>query len=884
MNTISPEFAMFFASSVLHFLWLACCPWVLWIAIDRLFLRNKPAARYVGSLACLATIVLMVPVAIWMSSDVVVTSPKVALKVETLNTQSLSPRVADSSVTESPSALTIPSEPTSHANTPNASILSSGSRFVAVVKPWASTIFIGYLVGVALFSSRLLHGFYYSRQLRRQANLIHEPAILNIVQEISRKLLLPTAPIVMWCTKTAVPTVVGTLRPVVLLPAGWAKDVVGQQLKHVLMHEFIHLRRHDPFVNCLQNLAETLLFFHPLVWLVSREIRLQRELSCDAAVVDAGADLHLYANTLTDVALGASAKPQAGAHVSIAVTSGRCELRQRIDRLLGKPATTAGSAGGLSLTLLLTSAILLASLTFQPAVTSAEDTAHSVSVEKKIADLEGLAEDEFAGFVRDADGNPIKGATVDVWHWHPDDEATTDADGFFRFKPARKRFDSRVEVRISKPGFAPYYNHLQEVGKKDFIVTLNQTTYAEGTVTGTDGQPVANAKLIFDQGEKQADGVRIGAVTSTTETSADGKYRIYLAPDSYAVQAQFKAGVANAKIDVKEGQAVSLDLALREGVQFEAEVVDADTGKPVEGLVLFRWKEPKLTAISDAEGKIVIDGLNFGKMQFYVGSEKLVHKPSGITYYGHGKLGRWWSPAAVNQWQRRSVEQDTDSKDFQRNFDRLEFDIQKKMKPVRILVEQGVTFRGHVYDPDGNPVSGATVAPAKTGSGNSLTGDTRYSVKTKKDGSYEVVMPAGNKFKYNLIAHDGDYEEWRNWANGFSDPIQTKPGQVVKDFDLTLTRGGTVKGKITNPRPGLQVRAITSTMRGNRYYTPTAEVAADGSFEIKFVSPGKNFVQVDTLWMAPEHAPEGMSVIAEIAEEQTVKDIELTAVPESSQQ
>ena len=894
MNMISPEFAILFASSILNFLWLACCPWALWILIDRLCLRNKPAARYLGSLACLAAIILMVPVAILISSDAVVKPPTVAVPVKNTDAQNLTTLTTNVPANESPTTFATPLEPALKANTANAFSLSSGSRFIASLKPWSSTIIIGYLVGVALFSIRLFRGFLYSRQLRHQATVIHEPAILKIVDEISRKLLLQTAPLVMWCTKTAVPTVVGTLRPVVLLPASWAKDVVGQQLQHVLMHEFIHLRRHDPIVNCFQNVAETLLFFHPLVWLVSREIRLQRELSCDAAVVDAGADLHLYANTLTDVAFSASRKAQAGAHVSIAVTSGRSELRQRIDRLLGKPTTTAGSAGVLSLTFLLILAILLASFTLQPTSTSAQDTANEVSVESKLSDLKGLTKDEFAGIVQDAEGNPIEGATVNVWHWSPGNEVTTDADGFFRFKPDQKRFDSRVEVRISKPGFAPYYNEVQEVGKKNFVVTLNQTTYAEGIVTGIDGEPVANAKLIFDQGEKQADGVRIGSVISTTETSADGKYRIYLAPDNYTVQVQCDAGVANTTVAVKEGQSVSLDLALREGVRFEAEVVDADTGEPFEGLVLFHWKEPKVTAISDADGKIVIEGLKPGKMEFSVGSEKIVHQPSGRTYYGHGKLGRWWSPEASKAWQRRTVAKDLgikglprdfdDQRNWQRNFDGLEFNIRKKMKPVRIMVEQGVTFRGHVYDPDGKPVSGATVAPAKTGSGNSLTGDTRYSVLTKDDGSYEVVMPAGNSFEYNLIAHDGDYQEWRNWANGFSDTIKTKPGQVVDDFDLTLLRGGTVKGKITNPRPGLEVQAVPSTMRGNRYYTPTAEVAADGSFEIKFASPGVNFVQVSPFWMDPQQSPEGTNIITEVTEDQIVDGIELTAAPEPPQQ
>ena len=435
MHTISPDFAILFTSSILHFLWLACCPWALWFAIDRLCLRNHPAGRYLGSLACLTAIVMMVPVAVWMSNGAAVTSPAVA----NANDQIPTIRTSDAPAIEPPSSVVMPASSGELVSSAKPFPPSLSSRFVARMKPWASTIFIGYLAGVAIFSSRLLRGFYYSRQLRRQAAIVREPAILTIVEEISRKLLLKTAPIVMWCSKTAVPTVVGTLRPVVLLPASWAKAVVGQQLEHVLMHEFIHLRRFDPLVNCLQNLVETLLFFHPLVWLASREIRLQRELSCDAAVVDAGADLHLYANTLTDVALSAATSAEAGAHVSIAVTSGHSELRRRVDRLLGKPTTTAGSAGVIALTFLATTAILLASLTVRPTVMSAQDGADDVPIEAETADLKLLPEDEFAGIVQDADGKPIEGATVDVWTWHPGDEAITDSNGFFRFKPDRDR-------------------------------------------------------------------------------------------------------------------------------------------------------------------------------------------------------------------------------------------------------------------------------------------------------------------------------------------------------------------------------------------------------------------------------------------------------------
>ena len=407
-------------------------------------------------------------------------------------------------------------------------------------------------------------------------------------------------------------------------------------------------------------------------------------------------------------------------------------------------------------------------------------------------------------------------------------------------------------------------------------MTLNDSTYVEGVVKDADGTPVPNTKVVFDQGTKTADGVTISSVITTASTDESGKYRIFLAPDSYSAMVQCAAGFANASATVKDGKSSTLDLVLKQGAKFEATVVDSETGKPIEGLVLFRWEEPKLKVISDEDGKIVIDGLKHGPLEFNVGHNDDPHTVQGTTYYQHGHLGRWWSKDSKKEWERRSI----GDNGWQRNFDGLEFEITKDMKPVKIVAEKGVTFCGRVLDPDGKPVAGATVGPARTGTGNSLTGDTRYSVKTGNDGTYTVVMPAGNKFEYNLIVHDGDYQEWRNWAGGVSDTIKTKPGQVIENFDLTLTRGGTIRGFVTNFRKGLKVQAVAADLKSNRYYTPTADVGEDGSFEIKFVRPGETYVQASPFWLYPKDAPEGTSVIVDVKAGEVVEDVDLDAVEE----
>ena len=207
------------------------------------------------------------------------------------------------------------------------------------------------------------------------------------------------------------------------------------------------------------------------------------------------------------------------------------------------------------------------------------------------------------------------------------------------------------------------------------------------------------------------------------------------------------------------------------------------------------------------------------------------------------------------------------------------------MEPVTIVVEQGVAVSGRVTDPKGNPVAGATVAPAKTGSGNSITGDTRYSVTTDKDGHYRVVLPASNQAVYNLVAHDGKHGQWRNWANGVAEPMKTEPGQTIENFHLQLTEPATVKGRVLLNGKGVggrDVRAHAFDKRENRYYDPTTQTRDDGTFELKFIRPGKHYVQVEPFWLTAEDAPQGSKEV-ELKAGEVLEGIELHAAPQQKE-
>ena len=75
---------------------------------------------------------------------------------------------------------------------------------------------------------------------------------------------------------------IGIVRPMILLPD---RDYTDAQLRSILLHELIHLRRCDIAVKWLAAVACALHWFNPLVRLARREIDRACEFSCDEAVV-----------------------------------------------------------------------------------------------------------------------------------------------------------------------------------------------------------------------------------------------------------------------------------------------------------------------------------------------------------------------------------------------------------------------------------------------------------------------------------------------------------------------------------------------------------------------------------------------------------------------
>ncbi|MHC4213190.1 MAG: M56 family metallopeptidase [Planctomycetota bacterium] len=169
-----------------------------------------------------------------------------------------------------------------------------------------------------------------------------------------------------------VPTVIGWLKPVILLPASVLTGLSTEQLEAILAHELAHIRRHDYLANMFQTVIEIVGFYHPAVWWVSHKIRIERENCCDDIAVRVTGDGVGYAKALTAIE-----ELRGGGH-RLAVAASGGSLFDRVRRLLGSDSRQQNSSGRAPA---LTAILLVISLLAIPATVAITENTQKTNVQ-----------------------------------------------------------------------------------------------------------------------------------------------------------------------------------------------------------------------------------------------------------------------------------------------------------------------------------------------------------------------------------------------------------------------------------------------------------------------------------------------------------------------
>ncbi len=159
--------------------------------------------------------------------------------------------------------------------------MAKTDALLAWVGPHLPMLVLTWLCCVALMTIRMGLGLLWVARLDATASRELPHGWQSRFASLASKYALRRAVSLRVVADLATPMTAGWWRPIVFVPAALITGMPADLLEALLAHELAHIKRHDYIVNLMQTVIEVLLFFHPAVWWISRQIRTEREKVAD---------------------------------------------------------------------------------------------------------------------------------------------------------------------------------------------------------------------------------------------------------------------------------------------------------------------------------------------------------------------------------------------------------------------------------------------------------------------------------------------------------------------------------------------------------------------------------------------------------------------------
>lgn len=167
------------------------------------------------------------------------------------------------------------------------------------------TVFlILWIAGVCVMTVSAFCSWKRLRNIKRSALPLQDPRVRDIFQAcldetgIKRKIAVYSTAFL------RSPIAAGLCRPCIYVPIHLISDLDPQEMRFVFLHELQHHRSGDILAGYFMDLARILYWFDPVVLYALKEMRCDREIACDSAVLHMlrETDYAAYGHTLIDFA------------------------------------------------------------------------------------------------------------------------------------------------------------------------------------------------------------------------------------------------------------------------------------------------------------------------------------------------------------------------------------------------------------------------------------------------------------------------------------------------------------------------------------------------------------------------------------------------------
>jgi beta-lactamase regulating signal transducer with metallopeptidase domain len=155
---------------------------------------------------------------------------------------------------------------------------------------WLKFGFGIWLAGVAIQCLVLKTQYRRVQFLIQRSSPCRDELLVQLVRQMAHAVGARIVPRIRIVSELHSPMVVGFQKPCILWPEAFvhrkSSRLMTEDIKIALAHEIAHVVRRDLWWNLLAAVVQTLLFFHPLVWLAGRRYLLAQESACDQMALE----------------------------------------------------------------------------------------------------------------------------------------------------------------------------------------------------------------------------------------------------------------------------------------------------------------------------------------------------------------------------------------------------------------------------------------------------------------------------------------------------------------------------------------------------------------------------------------------------------------------
>jgi beta-lactamase regulating signal transducer with metallopeptidase domain len=514
------------AAALLHSLWQGLLLGLATAAVLRALAASRPAVRYFVACAGLALMIVSWAATGWQAAAQLLPE---ARATATATAAVSTPPLGPGGLLDFSPAIRSISPADLEAGTPS---------WRYRLEDWSVMLVPVWLLGVCGLSARLAFAWLYLERLRRSALRPVPAAVAARVLDIGKRLAVSRVVRAAQSASVQVPSVVGWLRPVILLPASALTGLSAAHLDAIIAHELAHVRRHDFVANLLQTAAEILLFYHPACWWISRRIRAEREHACDDIAVSLCGDRLVYATALADLET-----LRASTRLALAATDG--PLLQRVRRLLSPSAAPPRpSAWVAALVPLALTVAIVAGATITGSGAAPQDATRNPSPAdgRTIPAGSGIVRGQIVDAVS---GKPVADASYEITG--PNDSALGRADENGRFETRPIKAGTYTMSTRARGYVMGWYGPREaafgtpiDVRSGRISTGIDVKMYAAGVINGRilndKGEGLRGVEIVLEPARGPTIGGRRPSA-AFAQTIENGVYRVSAAPGDYYVRA-----------------------------------------------------------------------------------------------------------------------------------------------------------------------------------------------------------------------------------------------------------------------------------------------------------------------------------------------------------